>query len=151
MEIRIRKLAKEDFQKGFLESLSNLFMVGLTIGEAEKIYQKVCYNPVYRLFVAELDGEVVGVTTLLVEQKFLLKGAKFGYIEDVATRKGFERKGIGRLLQEVAIKEAQKEGCCLVRLDSKEKNVPFYEKCGFSKKDGTFRMQINLNTPSLDS
>ncbi len=149
MNIKIRELKKEDFRNGFLESLSNLFKVGLTPEKAEKIYEQVGTNPFYHFLVAELGDQIVAVTTLLVEQKFLLDGARFGYIEDVATREGYERRGIGRKLQIAAIEEARKAGCCLIRLDCNEHNIPFYKKCGFHVKEGTSRMQIDLSTPSI--
>lgn len=149
MKVKIRKLKKADFKKGFLESLSNLFKSGLSPEEAQKVYKQVSSNSFYHFFVAELDGKIVGVTTLLVEQKFILKGAKFGYIEDMAVRKGFERRGIGTLLMKAAIKRADKEGCCTVRLDCNKYTLPFYEKNGFSRKRKTIRMQLNLRSISM--
>jgi len=147
-KIKVRKLKKGDFKKGFFESLSNLFKVGLSVKEAGKIFERIRRNPTYHIFVAEINNEIVGVTTLLVEQKFLLKGAVFGYIEDVAVRKGFERRGIGKLLVKTAIKEADKEGCAKLRLDCSEENAPFYEKCGFYKKKA-LRMQLDLRKISV--
>ena len=52
------------------------------------------------IFVAidKQTSEVIGATTLLVEQKFIHSGGKAGHIEDVVTRKGFEGLGIGSAL-----------------------------------------------------
>jgi len=144
MDFKIRQLEKKDFQKGFLESLSHLFDVGLTPKESEKIYERIKDNPAYRIFVAEFEKEIVGVVTLLIEQKFILEGAKFGYLEDLAVRVGFERRGIGKSLIEAVINEAKKEDCRLIRLDCNDDVAPLYEKCGFRKKKGVHRMQINL-------
>ncbi len=135
MDIKIRKLNKKDFAKGFFESLDNLFKVGLTIKQAEKIFSKTSANPVYNVFVAETENKIVGTATLLIEQKFLLRGAKFGYIEDVAVRKGFEGRGIGTLLIRTAVKKAKELGCLRVRLTTEDKNVIFYRKCGFKVKE----------------
>lgn len=143
MNIKIRRLKKRDFQRGFFESLANLYPANLTPEEAEKIYRQVCSNPVYHFFVAESEGEIVGTATLLIEQKFLLRGSKFGHIEDVATRKEFEKRGVGRLLIAAAVTKAKQEGCLQVRLNCHKNNVPFYEKCGFQKKQ--LMMQLNLH------
>ena len=37
---------------------------------------------------------IIGSTTLLIEQKFIHDGGKVGHIEDVVTRKGYEGFGI---------------------------------------------------------
>jgi len=79
----------------------------------------------------------------LIEQKFLLKGAKFGHIEDVAVVTKYERRGIGKLLIEALSDEAERRGCCTVRLDCTEKNRTFYEKCGFYAKE--LMMQKDLH------
>lgn len=150
-KITIRRLEKDDFSKGFLESLANLgFPIGLSADEARDIFTRIDSNPFYRIFVAELEGEIVGVATLLIEQKFFLKGTKFGYLEDMSVRKGFERKGIGARLVDAVIKEADAEGCLCIRLDCNDHTAPFYEKSGFKKKPRVNRMQLNLRFVSSD-
>ena len=144
----IRKLKKGDLQKGFLESLSNLFKVDLTLAQSEKIFEQIHANPVYRIFVAELKDEIVGAITLLVEQKFLLQGAKFGYLEDLAVQKRFQGRAIGKMLIDAAVAEAKREGCRVVRLDCNDRVAILYDKGGFHKKGHVNRMQINL-TPDL--
>lgn len=144
MDAQIRKLERGDLRKGFLESISNLFKVGLTAEEAENTYERIRDNPVYRIFVAELNGEIVGAITLLVEQKFILNGARFGYVEDMAVKKCFEKRGIGKRLLEAAMEEAKKEGCFVVRLDCSDETIGFYAKAGFKKKPHVHRMQLNL-------
>jgi glucosamine-phosphate N-acetyltransferase len=149
-DVHIRKLEKKDIRNGFLESLEHLFKVGLTPEEAERIYENIRDNPSYRFFVAELDEQVVGVATLLIEQKFILKGAKFAYLEDMAVREGYEAQGIGRKLVETVINEAKMEGCLNIRLDCSDANTAFYEKTGGFKRKSVNRMQVNLNFVSFD-
>ncbi|MDP2295575.1 MAG: GNAT family N-acetyltransferase [Pseudolabrys sp.] len=144
MTLQIRLLEKNDLRNGFLESISNLFKAGLDEQDAVIIFDKIRDNPVYRIFVAELGGEIVGATTLLVEQKFILNGARFAYIEDMAVRKGFEKQGIGMRLVEAAIEEAKRKGCLVVRLDCSDETIGFYTKAGFKKKQHVHRMQIDL-------
>ena len=144
MDVKIRKLEKADLQKGFLESLAPLFRVGLSAEEAGGIFERIKDNPTYRIFVAEIDGEVVGAATLLIEQKFVLKGAKFAYLEDMSVKKSSQGKGVGKLLVQAVIDEANKEECLTFRLDCNDEMIGFYEKNGFKKKDRVHRMQRNL-------
>lgn len=143
MKIKVRKIKEEDFKRGFLETLSNLSSVNLTSKRAEKIYKKyIKDNPVYNIFVAELENEIVGAITLLVEQKFIHSGGKVGHIEDVVARKGFQGKGIGSALVKTAIKEAKKQNCYKVILDCSKKNIPFYKKFGFLKHETEMRLDL---------
>jgi glucosamine-phosphate N-acetyltransferase len=148
--ISIRTLQKEDLARGFLESLVPLFKVGLTQEEAERVYTSIAGNPFYRIFVAESGGEIVGAATLLIEQKFILKGAKFAYLEDMSVRQDFQKKGIGTRLVEAVIKEARAEGCLNIRLDCNAETAHFYEKSGFARKDHVQRMQLNLRSVSME-
>ena len=149
MAVTIRKLKKPDLGNGFLESLSALFRIGLTPKKAEAIFKRIKKNPFYRIFVAEMNGKIVGVVTLLIEQKFLLKGARFSYLEDMAVHKDFQGKGIGKMLVQAAIEEANKEKCLNVRLDCNDETAPFYEKSGFQIKHHVNRMQINLRSVKM--
>lgn len=143
-EFQIREVRPEDFGRGFLETLERLSEVGLTPKQARKIYEnEIAKNPAYHLWVAEIDRTVVGVTTMLVEQKFIHRGGKVGHIEDVAVRKGFGGGEIGRaLVVETAGGEARKEGCYKTILDCNERNAKLYEKWGFRKHEIGMRMDL---------
>src|SRR5579864_1174603 len=93
----VRQLQDEDFEKGFIETLSNLSDTGgLSPKEGRKIFGAMKRDPLYHIFVAVAsDGQVIGATTLLVEQKFIHRGGRVGHIEDVVVRKGHEGKGVG--------------------------------------------------------
>jgi len=129
---RIRLLEKEDFERGFFETLENLRSVGnLSVERAREIYGEIKSNPNHTVYIAELDGQVVGVTTLLTEPKFIHEGGRVGHIEDVATRKGYEGKGIATALISTAVEEARRRGCYKVILDCSLSNVPWYVKLDF--------------------
>ena len=140
----VRELVAEDFDRGFLETLSNLASVkGLDAGSAKEIFFKILQNNVYRFYVMEdiivhnmnddskKDSQIVGCITLLIEQKFIHDGGLVGHIEDVTTRKGFEGKGIGKALVNHALLEAKRLGCYKVLLNCKDTLTPFYNKSGF--------------------
>jgi glucosamine-phosphate N-acetyltransferase len=146
MPIIVRKLKEEDFSNGFLETLSNLSEVGkikYEIDVAKEIFNRINNEENYKIIVAEdkATNQIIGTATLLIEQKFIHSGGKAGHIEDVATRHGYEGKGIGRKIIEELIKIAKESKCYKVTLDCDEKVAGFYEKLGFKKHQ--IMMRIN--------
>ena len=83
-EIKIRDIVESDIDIGFLESLDNLRNASnLDKDTAKDILKKIIEDPDHIIHVAEIDGKIIGSTTLLIEQKFIHKGGKVGHIEDV--------------------------------------------------------------------
>jgi glucosamine-phosphate N-acetyltransferase len=144
----IRELRSEDLGNGFLEALGSLSDVeGLPLEEARRILAEMKRAPLYHVFVAvSADGQVIGATTLLVEQKFIHHGGLVGHIEDVVVRKDYQGRGVGGPLVKAGIKKAEELGCYKVVLDCKDELVGFYEKLGFSRRD--VGMRIDLKTKS---
>ena len=110
-------------------------------------------NPLHKIFVAEMQEEkenkknkkkmIVGTTTLLIEPKFISKGIRIGYIEDVSIKKGYEGLGIGSRLVCYATNNALSiQGCRKVLLYCSSKNKPFYEKLGYKLANDTFVMRF---------
>ncbi len=117
MKYKIKELVKEDLNKSFFETLKNLSnSIKPDKNKAKKILKEIKKNPNHKVFVAVSKKEVLGLTTLLIERKFIGCFGKFGHIEDVVVRKGFERKGVGSALLKTATEKAKKLGCFQVRL-----------------------------------
>jgi glucosamine-phosphate N-acetyltransferase len=147
MSFIIRELKEEDFSNGFFETLSNLTDVGKIRNDlnlAKEILKKIGNDKNYRIIIAEdkQNRQVIGTATLLIEQKFIHNGGKAGHIEDVATRKGYEGKGIGKKVIEELIKIAKENECYKVILDCNEKVTGFYEKTGLRKHAIMMRIDI---------
>ena len=162
----VRPIEFEDIEKrGFLEVLENLVPVGLDRIRAKQILQEIKSNPLHKIFVAqEEEGmeqqeeqpqtqaqedidkkktKVVGTTTLLVEPKFIHKGMRVGYIEDVSVRRGYDGLGIGSQLITYATQDAiSAEGCGKILLYCSKNTMPFYEKLGYKLVDDTFLMKF---------
>ena len=86
--------------------------------------------------VAELDSEVVGFASMLLEYK--LRGGIVGHIEDVVVASRHEAKGIGRgLVKELIFRGKH---CYKFTLCCEEKNIEFYRKIGFQL--GHFEMKL---------
>ncbi len=139
----IRKLVQADLSRGFRETLRNLRSVGrLSLRQMEAIFQKIEQDPNHFIFVAIENDEVVGSITIWIEQKFIRKGGRVGHIEDVAVRKGWEGRSIGRMLVKRAEREAQRRGCYKKILDCSAKKAVFYRKLGFREHEIEMRKDI---------
>jgi glucosamine-phosphate N-acetyltransferase len=163
----IRPIEFEDIEdRGFLEVLENLVPVGLDRIQAKQILEEIRSNPLHKIFVAQeekgMEGQgqgqqhqiqaqedtdnrkkskVVGTTTLLVEPKFINKGMRVGYIEDVSVRKGYDGLGIGSQLITYATQNAiSVEGCGKILLYCSKNTMSFYEKLGYKILDDSFLM-----------
>lgn len=90
------------------------------------------------------DDKIVGTATLIPIPKFLRNGSISGQIEDVCVDPDYEHQGIGREMMLYLIEKAKKWRMYKVVLDCSEDNVPFYESCGFHKKEQQMRIDLAL-------
>ena len=139
-ELIIRKIIESDLENGFLESLDNLRQASnLEYNSAKSILEGILENENHIVHVAELDGKIVGSTTLLIEQKFIHEGGFVGHIEDVVVKKEFEGQGIGMKLVISLLDVANKKKCYKTILNCEDTLIPFYEKIGFKQKSNEMR------------
>jgi glucosamine-phosphate N-acetyltransferase len=141
----IYEIEDKDIDKGFLDVLNNLVPPCLDKEYAKSILQKIKSNSLHKIFVAvdEIDNKIVGTTTLLVEPKFINKGMKVGYIEDVAVSKDYEGLGIGSKLVTYATNQAISiHNCKKVLLYCSLKTRAFYEKLGYKIAEDTVVMKF---------
>jgi glucosamine-phosphate N-acetyltransferase len=130
----IRELKKEDIWNGFLKSLDSLKPASnIEKSKAESIFEKINTNPDHIIAVAELDGKIVGSTTLIIESKFIHDGGLVGHIEDVVVDKEFQGQKIGEKIMIYLIEITKKRGCYKTILNCTEDVKPFYEKLGFKQ------------------
>jgi len=130
----IRELRKEDLWNGFLTTLDSLRQASdIDKNKAETIYEKINSNPDHIVVVAELDGKIVGATTLLIEPKFIHSGGVVGHIEDVVVDKNFQGQKIGEKIMKYLLEFAKNRGCYKTILDCTDEVKPFYEKIGFKR------------------
>ncbi len=128
----IRELKKEVLWNGFLTTLDSLRQASdIDRNKAEGIFEKINSNPDHIVAIAELDGKIVGATTLLIEPKFIHKGGLVGHIEDVVVEKNFQGQEIGEKIMKYLLEFAKNRGCYKTILDCTDDVKPFYEKLGF--------------------
>ena len=137
----IRELKEEDLWNGFLTSLDSLSEASnIDKNKAKMVFEKINTNPDYIIAVAEMDGKIVGSTTLLIESKFIHNGGLVGHIEDVVVDKNHQGQKIGEKIMKFLLEISKKRGCYKTILDCTDDVKPFYEKLGFKQVANELRL-----------
>ena len=69
-----------------------------------------------------------------VERKFIHENGLVGHLEDIVVHKDYRKLNFGRFIIDQLTFLGRVNGCYKILLDCSEKNVPFYEKCGYTRK-----------------
>ena len=123
-----------------LNLLSQLTIVG-DIENHEDILNQIKQQNI-TIYVFEDNNSILGISSILIEQKFIHNGGRVGHIEDVVVNKKSRGLGVGKMLIEKCVEKAKQEGCYKVILDCDRKNVGFYVKCGFHEKGVCMRLDL---------
>ena len=102
-------------------------------------------SPNERLYVAELDGEVVGTFQTVILTKLVGRGAVTMKIEAVQTRADMRGRGIGAIMIRYCIEDAGQRGVKTIELGSNMARLDahrFYERLGFDKRHFGFSMKL---------
>lgn len=97
--------------------------------------RQIVASPASILFVARLDGAIVGTLTLAV---FRIPTGLRAWIEDVITDDAARGNGVASALNRAAIEHARDLGCRTVDLTSRpsrEAANRLYQKLGFEQRD----------------
>ncbi|EPQ51342.1 acyl-CoA N-acyltransferase [Gloeophyllum trabeum ATCC 11539] len=138
-DLHIRPLASTDYRRGHLQVLSVLTIV-TDPGEPAWVAQfnairstpKTYYTIV---IVDKASDAIVAVGTLFVERKFLRGLSSVGHIEDIAVDKRQQGKKLGLRIIQALTGISERSGCYKTILNCSDANIPFYEKCGYMKKE----------------
>lgn len=145
-------LEPEDYSRGYLQLLGQLTTVGDPMTQEQfalrvsLMKQRGVTTYVLRMLV-DSDGSeelrVVGTASLLVEPKLIHSCGFVAHIEDVVVDTERVRgKGLGKVLVERLVEEAAAQKCYKVILDTSEATAPFYEKCGFRRREIQMRLDL---------
>ena len=131
MNVSIRKARKED--------MSAIHALVRELAEYEKGLHRVTTTPdsylkdfnegVFDAFVAEVDGEIVGMA--LYYMNFSTWRGKMMYLEDFVVKESMRGHGIGAMLFDAFLEESKRQGCTMVKWQVLRWNEPalnFYKK-----------------------
>ncbi|KAI8079514.1 uncharacterized protein B0P05DRAFT_540884, partial [Gilbertella persicaria] len=144
---RLYPLRSNDYERGYLDVLSVLTEVGNHTPESwhsqfqfMKKHNDTCkskrdqHKSLIRLdftvtITDETNDRIAATGTILIEHKFVHKNGLVG-------------KKLGLRIIEALKYIGQVNGCYKVILDCAVKNIPFYEKCGFTPKESQMAWYI---------
>lgn len=114
-------------------------------GDYLRAFRTIAASPDQMLYVAELDGEVVGTFQTMVMTSLNARGSSVMIIEAVQTRQELRGQGIGARMIDFCITEAKGRGMRLVQLTSNAERKDahrFYERMGFKPSHLGFKMAL---------
>ena len=146
VDLRLRPLQVGDFRLGFLQLLTQLTKVG-DISEEQwhhRFMDMKRKSGTYYVMVVEdsQTRQVVGATTLVVEQKFIHECSQVGRVEDVVVSDQYRGRQLGKFLVAAAVLLAQKLHCYKVTLNCTDNMVKFYNGIGFRCEEGDANFMV---------
>jgi len=133
--VRVRRAVEGDIS--MLTAIAGDFLHGTAANEERlAILKSSLKNPDYELWIAEVNGEIVGFIDLWVIHDFC-HGGKLGYIQNLYVVPKYRRRGVGsKLLQKIM--ERAKRGKVLeihvVTEFNNEAAIWLYKKHGLTKE-----------------
>ncbi|KIK58332.1 hypothetical protein GYMLUDRAFT_202820 [Collybiopsis luxurians FD-317 M1] len=138
-DVHVRPLSSTDYHRGYLSILSVLTQapdVGYPAWLAQFNAMRASPNTYFPIvIVSKATDRIVGVGCVFIERKFLRGLGSVGHIEDIAVDKNQQGKKLGLRIIQALTDVSEKSGCYKTILNCSDENIPFYEKCGFQKKE----------------
>ncbi len=105
--------------------------------------EEIISSPATELFVARVDGRIVGALTLAL---FRIPTGLRAWIEDVVVDSDVRGSGVGEALSRAALNEAKKRGAISVDLTSRPSRMDanrLYQRLGFvARETNVYRFQF---------
>jgi glucosamine-phosphate N-acetyltransferase len=134
--LKVRPLALQDYERGFLQLLGELTSVGdisLEAWEARFYDMKRCKDTYYITVIEDtLLKKVIGAATLVVENKFIHECGRVGRVEDVVVSNEYRGKQLGKLAVGMLQPLAKKLGCYKVTLNCTDGMMKYYTGLGYT-------------------
>lgn len=132
--LKVRPLKDGDYDRGFLQLLSQLTNVGnVTRTQFLTRFSQMKAAGDYFVTVVEDTRKnlVIGAASLILERKFIHNCGIRGRLEDVVVNDTYRGKQLGKLIVVTVSLLAKQLGCYKMSLDCKDKLIKFYESLGY--------------------
>jgi GNAT superfamily N-acetyltransferase len=114
-----------------------------SLADYQRVFAEIRSDPRQKLFVAEVQGEVVGTIELLIVPNLSHNGTPFAFLENLIVTEKHRKRGLGRMLLEHVVQLAKESGCHMVELcsDARRKEAhKLYGSMGFEVQAHCFRL-----------
>ena len=128
MSIQIEKVRREHMD-AVIELLQHMSVFSPPKDTYDDVWASFFAQTNVHSVVAVIDEIVVGYGSVVIETK--IRGGKMGHVEDIVSHADYRKRGIGEAVVDSLFNIARVEGCYKVALQCKERNVAFYEGCGY--------------------
>ena len=139
----VRKLEYGDYNKGYIEVLSQLSTINKNLMCENKFNIFIDELPsnihIFVIYDTRLD-KIVGTGTIIIESKIIHNFGKVGHIEDVVVDSHYRGYGLGKIIVNYLIDYSKLNNCYKIILMASDENVEFYKKLGLNKKDNSMAL-----------
>ncbi|MEU1434397.1 GNAT family N-acetyltransferase [Streptomyces sp. NPDC005775] len=145
MKITVRPAAENDLPALLaLYSELNPDDAPLTPGTARGVWEQISRQRGRTVLVADAAHTIAGTADCLVMPNLTRGGRAILFVENVVVAGTAQRRGVGRLLMDAAVRLAEESGCYKVQLLAADDAYvhTFYEACGFKAAAQGFRRYI---------
>lgn len=132
--LKVRPLKDGDYDRGFLQLLSQLTDVGqVTRTQFLTRFAQMKASGDYFVTVIEdtRKNVIIGSASLVIEKKFIHNCAIRGHLEDVVVNDIYRGNQLGKLIVVTVSLLAEHLGCYKITLECKDKLIKFYESLGY--------------------
>ena len=126
-----RNIEYDDFDKGYIELMLEFTNYNYPITK-EKFINFIDTQQNYKIIViySEIEKRIIGAGTIIIIHK--IHNNSIGQIEDVIISEKHRKNGFGKQIIEKLVDIGKNEyKCYKIILNCLEKNIKFYENCGF--------------------
>lgn len=116
-----------------------------SVAEAQKQLDVFARYPFHRVFVAKLQGVVVGTYELILIDNLAKAGVKTAIVEDVAVVPTLHKQGVGKAMMIHACAVAKEHGAYKLALSSNKRRQDahaFYKALGFERHGISFGITL---------
>jgi glucosamine-phosphate N-acetyltransferase len=133
----IRPLRSSDYSQGFCAVLEHLTTTDCSAEQFSRRFHELRDATNYCTVVVEdtKQKRIAATATVILLNKFVHSAGRVGLIEDVVVHEDYRGKALGKVVIEQLKQIAVRLQCYKVILDCSEGNAPFYERCGFKRKE----------------
>ena len=125
--LNFRLLEKEDYNRGYLDLLKQLTVIGNISNEK---FNDILDKIKTEIWIIEDNNKIIASASLFLEQKIIHECGVVGHLEDVVIDEKYRSIGLGKFIICKIINIAKERGCYKLIGDCKPELVEFYKKNG---------------------